>query len=184
MTISLHQASMPVFQRALTNLRHVLEKGEALAAEREIAPEVLLQQRLIVDMLPLVRNVQIACDLAKNGACRLAGIEPPKFEDTETTFAQLQERIERVLGLIRDITPDQVDGQEARQVTMQTRAGELTMDAQSYLLHFSIPNVFFHCTTSYAILRVAGVPIGKMDFMGAPAQGAKPVDVGPAATAA
>jgi len=173
MTISLHQASMPVFQRALGNLRHVLEKGEAFAAEKEIAPEVLLQQRLIVDMLPLVRNVQIACDLAKNGACRLAGIEPPKFEDTETSFAQLYERIERVLGLIRGITPDQVDGQEARQVTMQTRAGELTMDAQSYLLHFSIPNVFFHCTTSYAILRVAGVPIGKLDYMGAPAQGAQ-----------
>jgi len=184
MPISLHQASIPVFLRALTNLRHVLERGEAFATEKEIAPEVLLQQRLIVDMLPLVRNVQIACDLAKNGACWLAGIEPPKFEDTETTFAQLYERIERVLALIRGITPDQVDGQEARQVTMQTRMGELTMDAQSYLLHFSIPNVFFHCTTSYAILRVAGVPIGKMDFMGAPAQGAKPVDAGPAAAAA
>ncbi len=168
MTISLHQASTPVFLRALGNLRHVLQKGEAFAVEKGIEPEVLLQQRLIVDMLPLVRNVQIACDLAKNGACRLAGTEPPKFEDTETTFAQLDERIERVLVLIRGITPDQVDGHEARQVTMQTRMGELTMDAQSYLLHFSIPNLFFHCTTSYAILREAGVPIGKMDFMGAP----------------
>lgn len=168
MTISLHQASIPVFLRALKNLRHVLEKGEAFAAEKGVEPEVLLQQRLIVDMLPLVRNVQIAGDLAKNGACRLAGIEPPKFEDAETTFAQLYERIERVLGLIRDILPAQVDGNEARQVTMQTRTGELTMDAQSYLLHFSIPNLFFHCATSYAILREAGVPIGKMDFMGAP----------------
>ncbi|MCA1715097.1 MAG: DUF1993 domain-containing protein [Gammaproteobacteria bacterium] len=168
MTISLHQASIPVFLRALDNLRHVLQKGEVFAVEKGIEPEVLLQQRLIVDMLPLVRNVQIACDLAKNGACRLAGTEPPKFEDTETTFAQLYERIERVLGLIRAVTPGQVDGNEARQVTMQTRAGELTMDAQSYLLHFSIPNLFFHCTTAYAILREAGVPIGKMDFMGAP----------------
>ncbi len=168
MTISMHQASIPVFLRALENLRQVLQKGEAFAVEKGIEPEVLLQQRLIVDMLPLQRNVQIACDLAKNGACRLAGTEPPKFEDDETTFAQLYERIERVLELIRAVTADQVDGNEARQVTMQTRAGELTMDAQSYLLHFSIPNLFFHCTTSYAILREAGVPIGKLDFMGAP----------------
>lgn len=168
MTISLHQASIPVFLRALDNLRHVLQKGEAFAAEKGVEPEVLLQQRLIVDMLPLVRQVQIACDLAKNGGFRLAGLEPPKFEDDETTFAQLYARLDRASALLRALTPQQIDGSEARSITLQMRTGELNFDGQSYLLHFSIPNLFFHCTTAYAILRVAGVPLGKLDFMGAP----------------
>lgn len=168
MTISLHQASIPVFLRALDNLRHVLQKGEAFAAEKGIEPEVLLQQRLIVDMLPLVRQVQIATDLAKNGGFRLAGLEPPKFDDDETTFAQLYVRMDRAAALLRELTPQQIDGSEARAITVKMPNGELNFDGQSYLLHFSIPNLFFHCTTSYAILREAGVPIGKLDFMGAP----------------
>ena len=168
MTISMYQASVPVFLRALDNLRHVLQKGEAFAMEKDIAPDLLLQQRLIVDMLPLVRQVQIATDMAKNGSFRLAGIDPPKFEDDETTFAQLYARLDRAAALIRDLAPAQIDGSEARAITLQMRTGEMHFDGLTYLLHFSIPNLFFHCTTAYAILREAGVPIGKMDFMGAP----------------
>lgn len=168
MTISMHQASIPVFLRALDNLRHVLQKGEAFAVEKGIEPELLLQQRLIVDMLPLVRQVQIATDMAKNGSFRLAGIDPPKFEDDETSFAQLYARLDRAAALIREIDPQQVDGSEARSITLQMRTGEMHFDGLSYLLQFVIPNLFFHSTASYAILREAGVPIGKLDFMGAP----------------
>jgi hypothetical protein len=168
MTISMHQASVPVFLRALGNLRHVLEKGEAHAIEKSIEPEVLLHTRLIVDMLPLVRQVQIATDMAKNGAFRLAGIDPPKFEDDETTFAQLYARIDRAIALIGELKPDQIDGSEARAITLQMRTGEMKFEGLEYLLHFVIPNLFFHSTTAYAILREAGAPIGKMDFMGAP----------------
>lgn len=168
MSISMYQASIPVFLRALENLGNVLRKGEAFAVEKGIEPGLLLQQRLIVDMLPLARQVQIATDLAKNGGFRLAGIDPPKFEDDETTFAQLHARIDRAATLLRELQPAQVDGSEARPITLQMRTGEMRFDGQSYLLDFSIPNLFFHCTTAYAILRVAGVPIGKPDFMGAP----------------
>lgn len=168
MTLSMHQASAPVFLRALDNLRNVLEKGEAFAIEKGIEPGLLLQQRLIVDMLPLVRQVQIATDMAKNGSFRLAGLEPPKFEDDETTFALLYARIDRAIALIAELLPEQIDGSEGRTITLQMRTGEMTFDGQSYLLHFVIPNLFFHSTTAYAILREAGVAIGKMDFMGAP----------------
>jgi hypothetical protein len=168
MTISMYQASVPVFVRALTNLRAVLQKGEAFAGEKGFAPEVLVQTRLIADMLPLVRQVQIATDMAKNGACRLAGIDPPKFEDDETTYAQLYARIDRAIEVIQGVSAAQLDGSETRAITLPMRTGEMKFEGQSYLLDFVIPNLFFHCTTSYVILREAGVPIGKMDFMGAP----------------
>ncbi|MEO6263897.1 MAG: DUF1993 domain-containing protein [Luteimonas sp.] len=168
MTISMYQASVPIFVRALDNLRHVLQKGEAFAVEKGFEPGVLLQTRLIADMLPLVRQVQIAADMAKNGSYRLAGIEPPKFEDDETTFAQLYARIERTIEHVGTFKPEQIDGSEARPVTLKMPTGEMHFDGQSYLFDFVIPNLFFHATTTYAILREAGVPIGKMDFMGAP----------------
>lgn len=168
MTLSMYQASVPVFLRALDNLRHVLRKGEAFAVDKGFEPDLLLQQRLIVDMLPLVRQVQIATDLAKNGSFRLAGIDPPKFEDDETTFAQLHARIDRASARIGELTPGQIDGSETRAITLQMPTGEMHFDGQAYLLDFVIPNLFFHCTTTYALLREAGVPIGKMDFMGAP----------------
>jgi hypothetical protein len=166
MTISMYQASVPVFVRALQNLRAVLQKGEAHAAEKDFAPEVLLQTRLIADMLPLVRQVQIATDMAKNGACRLAGSEPPKFEDDETSFAQLYARIDRAIEVMRGIGAAQVDGSEARSIVLQMRSGEMKFEGQAYLLGFVLPNLFFHCTTSYVILREAGVQVGKMDFIG------------------
>lgn len=168
MTISMYQACVPVCVRALANLRAVLQKGEAFAADKAIEPAVLLQTRLIADMLPLVRQVQIATDMAKNGSCRLAGLDPPKFEDDETTFAQLYARVDRAVDVIQGIAPEQIDGSEARTITLQMRTGEMKFEGQFYLLDFVIPNLFFHSTTAYAILREAGVPIGKMDFMGAP----------------
>ena len=113
-----------------------------------------------------MRQVQIATDMAKNGSFRLAGIDPPKFEDDETTFAQLYARIDRAVTLIRELKPEQIDGSEARAITLQMRTGEMKFQGQDYLLGFVLPNLFFHCTTSYVILREAGVPIGKMDFIG------------------
>jgi uncharacterized protein len=166
MTISMYTASVPVFVRALRNLRAVLQKGEAHAAEKNFAPDVLLQTRLIADMLPLVRQVQIATDMAKNGACRLAGMEPPKFEDDESTFAQLYTRIDRAIEVLDGLGAAQIDGSEARAITLQMRTGEMKFEGQAYLLDFVLPNLFFHCTTSYVILREAGVQIGKMDFIG------------------
>ena len=166
MTISMYTASVPVFARALGNLRAVLQKGEAFAGEKNFAPDVLLQTRLIADMLPLVRQVQIATDMAKNGACRLAGIEPPKFEDDETSFAQLYARIDRAIEVVNGLTAQQVDGSETRPITLQMRAGEMKFEGLDYLLDFVLPNLFFHCTTTYAILRESGVQVGKMDFIG------------------
>ena len=167
MSISMYQASVPVFIRALRNMRAVLQKGEAFANERGFASEVLLQTRLIADMLPLSRQIQIATDMAKNGACRLAGIEPPKFEDDEATFAQMYDRIDRAIAVIEGIDAGSIDGSESRPVTLQMRTGEMKFLGQDYLLDFVIPNLFFHATTSYAILREAGVQVGKADFIGA-----------------
>ncbi|HVR82402.1 MAG TPA: DUF1993 domain-containing protein [Luteimonas sp.] len=168
MTLSMHQASVPVFVRALGNLAGVLKKGEAWAQEKAVAPEVLLQTRLVPDMFPLLRQVQIATDLAKNGSARLAGVELLAFPDDETSFAQLYARIERALDYIKAFTPEQIDGSEARPVSFMTRNnGEMKFDGQTYLLHFVLPNLFFHSSTAYAILRNAGVPLGKADFIGA-----------------
>lgn len=169
MSLSMYQASAPVFLRALHNLRDVLHKGEAHAIDKGYDPAVLLQTRLVPDMLPLVRQVQIATDMAKNGCARLAGVEPLAFPDDETTFAQLYARIDRALDYIEGFGAAQLDGSEARAVSFMTRnTGEMKFDGQSYLLHFVLPNLFFHSTTAYAILREAGVALGKTDFIGAP----------------
>lgn len=168
MTLSMYHASAPVLLRALQNLREVLRKGEGHASEKGYEPGVLLQTRLVPDMLPLLRQVQIATDLAKNGCARLAGVEPLKFEDDETTFAQLYARLDRAIDYIMTFTAEQLDGSETRAVSFMTRnSGEQKFDGQSYLLYFILPNVFFHSTTAYAILRAAGVPLGKADFLGA-----------------
>lgn len=168
MTLSMYSASVPVFLRALANLDAVLRKGEAHAATLGFAPEILLQTRLIADMFPLLRQVQIATDTAKNGAARLAGVTAPKFEDDESRFDQLHARIERATTYIRTIKPEQIDGSETRAITVPTPHGDLHFDGQTYLLHFALPNLFFHCTTAYAILRQSGVTLGKQDYLGPP----------------
>ena len=167
MTLSMYQASVPVFVRALGNLAHVLKKGQEHAKAKNVTDEVLLQTRLIPDMLPLVKQVQIAADMATRGAARLAGVEPQKFDDNETTFEQLHDRIDRAIEYINGFKSEQIDGSEARAIHLKMRNGELNFDGQNYLLNFVIPNLFFHCTTTYNLLRVAGTEIGKTDFIGA-----------------
>lgn len=166
MTISMYQASVPVFMRALANLSKVLDKGEAHARALHADPDGLLQQRLIFDMLPLVKQIQIACDTAARGTARMAGVEPKSFPDTETTLAQVHARIDGTIAYIKSFKPEQIDGCEDRTVVHKTRAGDMTFAGMDYLRDYALPNVFFHCATAYDILRVAGVQIGKRDFLG------------------
>lgn len=166
MTLSMYQAAVPVTARALQNLLHVLNKGAEHAKAKGVSDETLLQTRLIADMLPLVKQVQIATDMAKNGIARLAGVEPLKFEDNETTLEQLQSRITRAADYINGFKAEQLDGSEDRAIQMKTRSGELNFTGQDYLLNFVLPNLFFHCTTTYAILRETGAELGKPDFIG------------------
>ncbi len=170
MTISMHQASVPVFTRALGNLKHVLELGEAHATARGFDPALLVQARLTADMLPLVRQVQIACDMVMRGCARLAGNEPEAVADDEADFAGLYARIDRACDNAKSYAADQIDGSEAREIVLKMRNGEeMHFSGQEFLLQFVLPNLFFHCTTAYAILRQSGVAVGKMDFMGKPA---------------
>jgi hypothetical protein len=166
MTISMYQASVPVFVRALTNLSNVLKKGEAHAKEKGVEPDNLLQQRLIFDMLPLIKQIQIACDMATRGAARLAGVEPRSFPDNEKTLAEAYQRIDAAIAYAKSFKPEQVDGSEERRVRMKTREGEIEMSGLEYLQHTVIPNLFFHCAAAYDILREAGTAIGKKDFLG------------------
>lgn len=166
-TLSMYQASIPVFLRALQNLRHILEKGEAHARERGDDPAILLQARLYEDMLPLIRQVQIATDTAKFGPARLAGVESPRFEDVETTFDELYARLDAVADYLRTFDEAALQGSETRAVTLSTRTrGDLHFDGRGYLFGFALPNLFFHVTTAYAILRHNGVPLGKLDYLG------------------
>ncbi len=169
MTLSMYQASIPVFVRALGNLRHVLQRGEAHAKAKNVSDAVLLQTRLIPDMLPLVKQVQIACDMAARGAARLAGVEPKSFEDNETTLAEVYARIDAAIAYVQGFQPAQIDGSETRGVAFPSRnspSGEQRFEGQAYLLTYVLPNLFFHCTTAYAILREAGAELGKTDFLG------------------
>ncbi|MGB5851059.1 MAG: DUF1993 domain-containing protein [Rhodanobacter sp.] len=166
MTLSMYQASVPVFVRALDNLTHVLQKGEQHATSKNVSGDVLLQVRLIPDMLPLIKQIQIACDMATRGTARLAGVEPQSFEDNETTLPQAYDRIARAIEYIKGFTAEQIDGSETRPIHLKMRNGEMHFEGQAYLFGFLIPNLFFHCTTAYNILREAGTDIGKKDFIG------------------
>jgi uncharacterized protein len=168
MSITMYQTSVPGFVRALTNLDAVLAKGAAHAESKKVADEVMLQTRLTPDMLPLVKQVQIACDMCARAAARLAGAEPQNFADTETTFAQLHERVAAAIAYVKTFTPAQIDGSEAREIELKTANGSLHFKGQDYLLGFALPNIYFHCSTAYAILRQVGVEIGKNDFIGKP----------------
>ena len=169
MTLSMHQASVPVFVRALDNLRHVLETGEAHARARGYEPALLLQARIAPDMLPLVRQVQIATDMATRGCARLAGAEPESFPDDEADFAGLYARIDRARAVVAGFDAARIDGSEQRAISVPQRGRDpLQLDGQAYLLHFVLPNLFFHASIAYAILRSAGVALGKADFIGTP----------------
>ncbi|MBT9265216.1 DUF1993 domain-containing protein [Pseudomonas sp. MG-9] len=168
MTISLYAASVPVFQQMLNALSDVLKKAEAHATEKNIDSNAFLQARLYPDMFPLVRQVQIAVDFAKGVSSRLAEVEIPKYDDTETTFAELQALIAKVLAYIGEIKPEQINGKEGIEIV--TRPGtpkEKRFSGQAYLLSYGLPQFFFHVTTTYALLRHNGVEVGKRDYMGA-----------------
>ena len=167
MTLSMYQASVPVFKQLLGGLSVVLAKAEAHAAAKKIEPNALLQARLYPDMFALLRQVQVACDFAKSVSARLAGVEVPGFEDKEQTFADLQARIAKTLAFIDSITPAQIDGSETRHIV--TQAGtpkEKIFTGHSYLFNYGLPHFFFHTSTAYAVLRHNGVEVGKKDYIG------------------
>jgi hypothetical protein len=166
MTMTMYQASVPTIVRALNNLAAVLEKADQHATTKSIEPAVLVNARLFPDMLPLAKQVQIASDISKGGTARLAQVDPPAFEDNETTFPQLIERLKKTVAFIETLKPEQIDGSEGRTVTWKTRTATKSMEGQPYLLNHVLPNVFFHTATAYDILRHNGVELGKQDFLG------------------
>lgn len=169
MTISMYQASVPSLIRSLNNLVGILEQGAAHAEAKKIDPSVLIGSRLYPDMLPLSRQVQIASDIARRGAARLAGLEAPAIEDNETTFAELISRVRNTTAYLATLTPAQIDGSEAKKIVVPMGKESMSFEGMPYLLSFILPNVYFHITTAYAILRHNGVELGKIDFLGKPA---------------
>ena len=164
--LAMYDAIIPPLKRTLNNLSHILKKGEEYADAKKIDPTVLLTARLFPDMYPLLRQVQIATDMSKGAAARLAGLEVPKYEDNEATFADLQARIAKTIAFIETIKPAQMEGSETRAITITVRKMELKFTGQAYLLAWVNPNVYFHVTTAYNILRHNGVELGKSDFLG------------------
>jgi uncharacterized protein len=168
MTISMYQASLPALIRSLNNLANILEKADAHATAKKIDPTVLINSRLSPDMFPLGKQVQIASDIARRGAARLAGLEAPAMEDKETTFPELVTRLQKTIDYLQQITPEQVDGSEGRSITLPVGKETMQFEGMPYLLYFVLPNVYFHVTTAYGILRHCGVELGKVDFLGKP----------------
>ena len=165
MTLSMYQASVPVFIQGLTGLGGVIDKAAAHAAERKIDPAALLQARLYPDMFPFARQVQIATDFAKGGAARLAGVEFPAYEDSETSFEELKARVDKTIAFLRTLDAAQIDGSEERDISLVRRGETSIVKGQAYLLEQAMPNFYFHITTAYAILRMLGAPVGKADYM-------------------
>ncbi len=163
---ALYSSSVPVIVRFLNNLSGILKKAEIYSTSKKIEPGVLINARLAPDMFPLSRQIQIACDVAKGGAARLAGAEIPSFPDTETTFEQLQERIAKTIKFVQGIPEKQFEGSETRDIAFKVGGNDLKFVGTDYLNNFVLPNVFFHITTTYAILRHNGLDIGKGDFLG------------------
>jgi uncharacterized protein len=166
MAISMYSASVPIFLRMLGNMTAWLDKAEAHAVQKKFDPQVYLAARLAPDMLPFTKQVQIACDAAKFCVARLAGTEAPKFEDDETTLAQLRDRIHKTADYVRSVPAARIDGSDDRDITVPRRDGAMTMRGEAYLKHFVLPTFFFHTTTVYALLRHSGVDLGKTDYLG------------------
>jgi uncharacterized protein len=165
MAISMYQASVPVFQKMLGNLDHLFDKALADAAARKYDPSVLLQARLAPDMFTFTRQVQIAADHAKGAPSRLAGVDVPRYEDTETSFEQLKARLQKTRDYLGSLQAAQIDGSEDRVITLKSGPRELSFTGLNYLLMYALPNFYFHYTTAYAILRHNGVPVGKTDYV-------------------
>ena len=166
MSISLYDVSIPIFTLSLSNLSAILDKADSHGGAKKVDPKVIPQARLIVDMLPLSAQIQIACDTAKGAAARLAGVEVPKHEDTEATLAELKARVAKTLDFIKTIKPAQLQGAETREIVLKFPQTTLKFTGINYLTNFVLPNFFFHVTTAYALLRKNGVDLGKRDFLG------------------
>ena len=166
MKISMYDACVPPGIRMMNNLAAILEKAAAHAEAKKIDPTVLVNARLYPDMFPLLRQVQIASDSAKGGAARLAGLAPPSYEDNEKTFPELIARARKTAAFLETLKPAQFEGSEDRTINWKTRTTERTMQGEPYLVHQVLPNLYFHVTTAYNILRHNGVELGKMDFLG------------------
>ena len=169
MAISMHSASVPIFVRMLNNMLVWLDKAEAHAKARKFDPKNYLGMRLTPDMLPFTRQIQIASDAVKTCLSRLAGLEPPKWEDNETTLDELRARIKKAIDYAQSVPQASIDGSEAREIMLPMGPGRtMPFKGEVFLKSFSLPNFFFHCTMTYALLRQGGVELGKLDFLGAP----------------
>jgi hypothetical protein len=167
MSLSIHDASVPVLARALSNLAGVVEKGRLHAESEKIEPAVLLAMRLYPNMFTFTRQVQVVSDVAKGCMARLAAVEPPKYEDTESSFAELKQRLDKTLAFVKGFEPRQLEPSESRAVVIKSPNNTLNFkNGWDYLLTFVLPNVHFHSTTAYDILRHGGVKLGKGDYLG------------------
>ncbi|HEY7991311.1 MAG TPA: DUF1993 domain-containing protein [Stellaceae bacterium] len=164
MSLTLYQATVPSFIRHLTALSAIIDKAEAYAAEKKFSPDALLQARLFPDMYNFIGQVQTACDQAKGGTARVAGVEVPKYADDEKTFADLKARIAKTLAFIQSIKPEQFAGRDDAEVTFPVGPSTRSMKAADYIINVAIVHFYFHCTTAYALLRHNGLNIGKRDF--------------------
>ena len=168
MSISMYDACAPRFASMLRNLDAILGKAQAHAAAKKIDPAVLMSARLFPDMLPFVKQVQIATDHAKGAVARLAGVEVPRFEDTEQNFDELRARLAKTIAFVESFSAEQIDGSEDREITLRAGGKDLVFKGMPYLIGYAIPNFYFHLVTAYNILRHNGVEIGKGDYLGKP----------------
>ena len=168
MSLSMYQVYAPAYLRGLANLSAILGKAAEQAAARNIDPSVLINDRLAPDMFPLSRQVQIACDGACRAGARLAGVDIPSFPDTETTFAELQARVEKATAFVKTLPAEAIDAAEDKTITIPLPSGALDFSGRDFLLGFALPNLYFHVTATYVILRHNGIEIGKRDYLGNP----------------
>ena len=165
MPITMSSLALPTATQMLGNLSHLLDRAQAFVDQKKCDPAAITQYRLAPDMLPFTRQIQIACDGAKNGLARLSGVEAPKFDDTEQTLAELKARIQKTLDFLATVPAERLDGTEDKEITFPVGQATRTMRGEAYLKHWIIPNMYFHITTAYAILRHNGVDVGKRDFL-------------------
>ncbi|MFZ4666193.1 MAG: DUF1993 domain-containing protein [Prochlorotrichaceae cyanobacterium] len=168
MTLSMYQAAIPPLTHSLSNLVSILSKAADHAEAKKIDPAVLISTRLYPDMFPLSRQVQIASDIARRGVARLAGVEAPAIEDNEVSFSDLSNRLQETIAYLKTFTADQIDGTETKSISLPIGKETMTFEGQPFVLYFILPNVYFHVTTAYNILRHCGVELGKRDYLGAP----------------
>jgi len=166
MSMSMYSVSVPVFRQILGSLATILEKAEAHVDAKKIEPDALLRARLFPDMFPLLRQVQLATDFAKGAAARLAGVDVPRYDDVEQDFAGLQARLEKTLAFLDSVSREAIDAGAEREVVIGSGASERHFQGQAYLLHYALPNFYFHAATAYDILRHNGLEVGKRDFIG------------------